>query len=146
MAIFEPAFNLTMKAEGGYANDPLDAGGETYKGVARKYNAGWSGWVAIDGVKKTKPASLNAALAADANLQQAIRHFYQVNYWDVNRTGDIHDQQLANQVFDTAVNCGTGSAARFLQEAAGVTVDGQVGQKALPLLTRPNLLIFTTNF
>ena len=38
---------------------------------------------------------------------------------------------MANQVFDTAVNSGTGTAAKLLQEAAGVTVDRQVGPNTL---------------
>jgi lysozyme family protein len=131
MANFDTAFNLTMKAEGGYANDPDDNGGETYKGVARKYNPKWGGWTIIDAIKKTHPASLNTALAAQAELQVQIKSFYEVNYWNPNRTGDLHDQQLANQVFDTAVNSGTGTAAKLLQEAAGVTVDRQIGPQTL---------------
>lgn len=131
MANFENAYALTMKAEGGYVNDPLDPGGETYKGIARKYNPLWAGWKVIDAIKQTKPAGLNAALNASVQLQEAIRHFYEVNYWDINRTGEINDQQLANQVFDTAVNCGTGTAARFLQKAAGVPADGKVGPLTL---------------
>jgi lysozyme family protein len=131
MANFDEAFQLTMKSEGGYANNPHDTGGETYKGISRKNNPSWSGWHTIDSVKAAHPASLNTALAQQAELQVQIKHFYQVNYWDVNQTGGIHDQQLANQVFDTAVNCGTGSAAKFLQQAAGVKVDLQVGPVTL---------------
>jgi lysozyme family protein len=127
MANFDEAYNLTMHAEGGYVNDPQDSGGETYKGVSRKNNPNWSGWKTIDAIKQTHPASLNAAFGADADLQTAIHKFYQANYWDVNSTGAIADQQLANQVFDTAVNCGTGTAAKFLQEAAKVVVDRQIG-------------------
>ena len=136
MANFEPAFILTMRYEGGYANNPNDRGGETYKGIARKINPNWSGWEIVDAVKTTAPASLNTALAANAELQQKIMNFYQANYWDVNQTGAINDQLIANQVFDTAVNCGTGMAAKFLQEAAGVTVDRQVGQQTLGAVNR----------
>jgi lysozyme family protein len=38
MAEFKTAFEVTMKAEGGYVNDPDDPGGETYKGSARARN------------------------------------------------------------------------------------------------------------
>jgi lysozyme family protein len=127
MADFTQAYQLTMGAEGGYANNPNDPGGETFMGIARNYNPNWSGWATIDAIKNTDPADLDEALDADADLLQEIMAFYETNYWDVNETGLINDQQIADQVFDTAVNCGTGTAAKFLQEAAGVNVDEQVG-------------------
>ena len=37
-----------MKHEGGYVFDPDDSGGETYKGVARKFHSKWEGWSKID--------------------------------------------------------------------------------------------------
>ena len=127
MANFARSFEVTMGHEGGYANNPDDRGGETYKGVARKFHPQWRGWAAVDIIKAKKPLSLNAALDADKDLQKEIRTFYKKNFWDVNRTGDIQDQQIANQLFDFAVNSGAGMAARILQKAAGVEVDGQVG-------------------
>ncbi len=36
MANFNNAFNLVLKNEGSYSNDPDDPGGETYKGISRK--------------------------------------------------------------------------------------------------------------
>lgn len=131
MANFINAYNLTMAAEGGYANNPADPGGETFKGVSRNNNPNWSGWATIDAIKATSPPSLNAALNANAGLLNQIQSFYQINYWNVNQTGSINDQQIANQVFDTSVNMGTGRGAQFLQQAAGVTVDRQVGPQTL---------------
>jgi lysozyme family protein len=48
MADLTTAYESTMKAEGGYVNNPQDPGGETYKGIARKFNSKWDGWIAID--------------------------------------------------------------------------------------------------
>jgi lysozyme family protein len=127
-----------MQAEGGYSNNPADTGGETFKGVSRKNNPNWSGWVIIDAIKATNPPSLNVALNQNGDLLQNIMSFYQVNYWDVIRTGDINDQQTANQVFDTAVNCGTGTAARFLQQAAGVTADRIIGSVSIAAVNAAN--------
>lgn len=138
MANFIDAYNLTMAAEGGYADNPVDPGGETFKGVSRNNNPNWSGWLTIDAIKATNPPDLNAALNADANLLAEIESFYQVNYWNVNQTGSINDQQIANQVFDTSVNCGTGRGAEFLQQAAGVTVDRQVGPITLAAVNAAN--------
>ena len=62
MADFASAFAATMKAEGGYVNDPQDPGGETYKVIACKMNSKWDGWTIIDLAKKEKnfPANLDS--------------------------------------------------------------------------------------
>ncbi|MEO6520232.1 MAG: glycosyl hydrolase 108 family protein [Mucilaginibacter sp.] len=138
MANFINAYNLTMAAEGGYANNPADTGGETFKGVSRNNNPNWSGWVTIDAIKATNPPNLNAALNANTALLTAIQSFYQVNYWNANQTGSINDQQIANQVFDTSVNMGTGRGAQFLQQAAGVTADRIVGPATLAAVNAAN--------
>jgi lysozyme family protein len=41
----------TLKHEGGYSNVKGDNGGETYRGISRKYNSDWSGWTYIDKIK-----------------------------------------------------------------------------------------------
>lgn len=138
MANFEPAYKLTMEVEGGYDNDPGDPGGETFKGVARNYNPHWKGWAIIDQIKTTHPQNLNAALNVDNELLSEVMAFYKSNYWNVNQTGLINDQQLANQVFDTAVNCGTGTTAKFLQQAAGVKVDKIIGSITLKAVNAAN--------
>jgi lysozyme family protein len=131
MSSFLIAYDLTMSAEGGYVNDPLDAGGETYKGVSRVNHPHWEGWVTIDAIKTTKPPVLNTALNHQLPLQEKVRHFYETEFWNVNRTGEIASQQLANQLFDTAVNSGGTTAAKLLQRAAGVTEDGMIGPRTL---------------
>jgi lysozyme family protein len=138
MANFSDAYALTMKFEGGYSNNHADRGGETYKGISRNNNPHWAGWAVIDQIKNTHPANLNKTLEADATLTQQIIEFYKINYWNVNQTGLINDQQIADQVFDTAVNSGTGTAAKFLQEAAGVTVDRNVGVNTLNAVNNAN--------
>ncbi|MBW1801582.1 MAG: hypothetical protein JRJ85_12745, partial [Deltaproteobacteria bacterium] len=44
MAKFDEAFEKTTAIEGGYVFDPDDAGGETYKGISRRFNPSWGGW------------------------------------------------------------------------------------------------------
>ena len=38
MANFDIAYRRTSRFEGGYVNDPKDAGGETYNGISRTAN------------------------------------------------------------------------------------------------------------
>jgi lysozyme family protein len=133
MAQFSIAFQITMGNEGGYSDNPNDHGGETWKGIARNFWPNWPGWVIVDQIKGTNPANLNQALGANAQLQSEVLAFYKQNYWDTESLDSINDQQTGNQLFDTAVNMGTGIASRFLQQAintlkpGAVTVDGQVG-------------------
>ena len=47
MADFRLAYKKIEAAEGGYVNDPDDKGGETYKGISRKANPDWNGWINI---------------------------------------------------------------------------------------------------
>ena len=114
MANFEEAYGKTMGHEGGYVHDKDDAGGETYKGIARKYNGGWHGWDTIDSHKN----DLNFPECLDdiSGLQNDVHDFYKVNYWDVNRLDEFKSQAIAEEMFDTGVNMGIGRAAKFLQE------------------------------
>lgn len=45
---FLKAFDRVNKFEGYYVNHPLDRGGETYRGIARRFNKEWLGWDKID--------------------------------------------------------------------------------------------------
>lgn len=157
MANFSKAYTLTMGHEGGYANNPVDTGGETYKGIARNFNPMWYGWPVVDAVKKqTKDvASLNRILGSDTALQANVHAFYKTNYWNVNRLDNVTDQVLAEKLFDVGVNMGVGRASRMLQEALNltnqngriypdITIDGVVGPKTIELTNkhpRPGLLL-----
>jgi lysozyme family protein len=133
MANFQPAFNITMGNEGGYANNVHDSGGETWRGIARNFWPKWSGWPIVDQVKSTNPANLNQALFANAQLNTMVEEFYQQNFWNPVGLPTLNCQQMANQLFDIAVNMGTGIACKMLQQAVNtitpnaVTVDGAVG-------------------
>lgn len=52
MANFNEEFKKVILVEGGYVNDPDDAGGETYLGISRRYNPNSKIWNIIDNVKK----------------------------------------------------------------------------------------------
>lgn len=145
MANFKAAFILTMGHEGGYANDPDDMGGETYKGISRNNFPKWAGWKIVDDWKSiTKGGidSLNRVLASDGQLQGLVDSFFKSLFWDVNKLDSISNQSIAAELFDTGVNMGVGTAARFLQEALNlcnktgklypnIVVDGKIGNATL---------------
>ncbi len=144
MADFASAFAATMKAEGGYVNDPQDPGGETYKGIARKMNSKWDGWVMIDMAKqdKTFPANLDS----NAALQDKIKTFYEINYWDKVRGDEITDQDIAASIFDFAVNAGFITSSKLAQITVNEEPDGTIGPVTLEKINKQDPRTFLALF
>jgi lysozyme family protein len=115
MASFEQEYNKTMGHEGGYSYDPTDVGGETYKGVARRYHKGWSGWEIIESMKNE--SDFPDCLDKNEELQFKIKSFYKQNFWDRFQGDKIQDQDIAGELFDTGVNMGLKRAVKFLQRS-----------------------------
>lgn len=126
MAKFDEEFDKVILAEGGYVNDPDDAGGETYLGISRKNNPKWVGWKVIDDIKKkygTK--NITSRLKKDVVLTNSAKLLYKQNYWDVLELDDIPSQGIAHQLFDTCVNCGKTTAIRIAQQVLMMTITGK---------------------
>lgn len=115
MADFDKAFALTLEHEGGYVDDPDDTGGETFKGVARNKWPDWKGWEVIDNLKDDTNFPKN--LDDDSTVQSLIKSFYKKNFWDKARLDEFDNQDIANEIFDTGVNQGMGTAIKYLQES-----------------------------
>ncbi len=140
MADYNIFFPILREFEGGYVWDPVDPGGETYRGIARAYNPGWAGWQRIDaakiklGIKGHPPVgaynSINKALGADAALQQAIQAFYKPLYWDVLKLDQVRSQALANQLGDHSASAGPARPARMIQFALNQLRPGTVVEDA----------------
>ena len=143
MVEFSDAYNITLINEGGYVNDPDDLGGETYKGISRKFNPHWAGWVLIDDYKTLHEFPNNAYNDSALNLNVIM--FYKHNYWDINSLDKFESQNIVNEIFDTGVNMGADRAAKFLQLTLNVlnkdnklyddvVEDGKIGAKTLKAL------------
>ncbi|NVO07830.1 MAG: hypothetical protein HXX19_18755 [Rhodoferax sp.] len=118
----------TARNERGWADNEADDGGETYNGIARNFWPRWAGWQLIDALKTAKnfPANLKNIPA----LSKLVLEFYCKNFWDANRLGEITNQDVADWLYDHAVN-GGGRGIQWMQEAAGVTADGDIGNKTI---------------
>jgi lysozyme family protein len=103
MLTFDKAFDRLIGHEGGYVNDPNDAGGETKFGIS----------------KRSYP-HLNIK---DLTREQA-KAIYLEDFWD--KVGDYHPA-VRWQGFDFAVNSGISIAITKLQQAIGVADDGHWG-------------------
>lgn len=143
MAEFKQAFSRTLAHEGGYVKDPVDRGGETYKGISRRFNPGWEGWARIDRARRQR--GFPKALDSDAALQASVAAFYKQHYWDKFQGDQLPQQAIANELFDTAVNLGVTRAVEFLQRGLNVlnrngalyddlVTDGVFGAKSLAAL------------
>jgi lysozyme family protein len=144
MANFNEAYLITSNIEGNYSNDPTDPGGETYKGIARNKDPYWEGWIIVDSYKSQPNFPKN--MYNDSQLNEKIKFFYKVAYWDINRLDDFFSQVVANEMYDTGVNMGVGKAAKFLQLTLNVlnkngtiypdiSEDGKVGPGTLQTLS-----------
>ncbi len=143
MADFQAAFTRTLKHEGGYADVSDDTGGETYKGISRRWYPDWPGWSIIDNIKQTHSGpALNQGLAKSDSLAQSVLEFYKPEYWDPLHCSGIDSQAVANELYDTAILMGKKWATRFLQRALNtlnqnqafypdITVDGRMGPGTL---------------
>jgi len=136
MANYRSAILKVLLTEGGYANDPDDSGGETYKGIARNFWPRWSGWVIIDIAKKQHGYEL--ALNRNMQLNDDVIAFYKVNFWDKVGGDFIKDQSIANNLVDAAVNEGIKGAVK---RAQGIVLIAQTGVITPELGTKLNLLV-----
>ena len=140
---FEKALKHMLEFEGGYANDPADAGGETFRGISRRNWPQWPGWPLIDEAKASGARTaklINARFAGDAEMERLVADLYRVNFWrPFERLG--LPGRLTEKLFDTAVNMGPGRAAKLLQTAINslgpvvkLVVDGAIGPRTMDAL------------
>ena len=123
MAIFDIALKIVLQHEGGYSNDPVDKGGETYKGISRIFAPAWKGWAIIDFYKKDFGLKSNAVIKS-VELDNLVGSFYYTNKWLPSKAGGINSQPLANFVFDMYTNHGRAALLvnKAVNQAAGKAI------------------------
>lgn len=111
--------------EGGFVDDPCDAGGATNKGVtiatwrSQGYDKNGDGVIDVHDLK----------MISDHDACTILKR----NYWDRWKADDIEDQSIANILVDWV--WGSGSyGIRIPQRLLGVQVDGIVGSKTISAL------------
>lgn len=137
MANFDEEFNRIIFVEGGYVNDKDDAGGETYLGISRKANPYWKGWEMVDAIKQQNPKSLwNRKMKEHTGITRLAKELYKHKYWDIFKLDEIKSQKVARQIFDTAVNCGSKTAAKIAQRILGIKDDGKITNSLIEQLKK----------
>lgn len=135
---FRRAFARLDALEGGYAHRPNDRGGETYRGISRKWFPAWPGWSKVDAAKARTPApaEIDRLLAGDSELADQVLDFYLGEWWGPLRCDQLADESVAAALFFFAVNAGRGPAVTALQTAVNglgkpVPADGRIGPVTL---------------
>ena len=114
---FDDIIKVVLKHEGGYVNDPVDPGGETNFGIAKRSHPD------VDIKNLT---------------EEGAKEIYYQDYWMKNRVPQLPDD-LKHIYFDMCVNQGRGRAVKILQQAANakganLKVDGGLGPKTIGAL------------
>ncbi len=126
---FNSALAHVLEFEGGYSDHRLDPGGATNLGITLAVLKAYRG----RSVSKQDVRALTKKEAAT---------IYRERYWEPAACG-VLPSGLDLAVFDCAVNQGVGRARRFLQQAANVKVDGQIGPVTLAAISaaKPDRLL-----
>jgi uncharacterized protein (TIGR02594 family) len=121
---FDAALAHVLQMEGGYTDDPYDPGGATNFGITIGTLASWRGidlTAETEGVLKAELRRLDP---------ETVRAIYRERYWEPSRAADL-PVALGLMHFDASVNHGVSGAAKLLQTALGVVVDGEIGPVTL---------------
>lgn len=121
--------DMVLRHEGGYVNNALDKGKETYCGISRAYHPNWEGWKLVD---KHKPLKTNQKIN-DESLQLQVYNFYLEKFYSPIKIDKIDNIIIAGHLFCHAVNAGLTNAVKILQKAINnvyqsyIVVDGKIG-------------------
>lgn len=131
MGNFEQAHAFVAKWEGGFVMDPDDPGGATNFGVSFRFLEGKP----LDICDINKDGKLTWHDVAAMTKEQSVAIFRRY-FWDKLRL-DEFGLPLALALYDSAVNCGSGRATKWLQEQLpGLAVDGALGPVTVAAVTR----------
>lgn len=115
---FDRAFRYTIQNEGGFSNDPHDAGGATRYGISSRL---------LSSLKDCAIKDVRTLTLEDA------KQIYKAEFYDKIKGDEFPSDRIVIKLFDTAVNVGVRTAVKILQTAinkmaARVAVDGVIGR------------------
>ena len=134
------AIHFVLDNEGGYSDNVADPGGATNYGISLRFLRTLS----AERLRRygifTEPAHLTAADMEKLTKPQAV-NIYQGEFWNMAPFDRLDNQQLADYIFDMAVNHGLHMAVKLVQRAiwgyygkieyAGLHDDGILGDATL---------------
>ena len=130
--------DMVLQQEGGYSSgqdefSKEDLGGETYRGISRKFYPSWYGWNIIDASKPLKYGQI----IKNQILENNVRQFYDKYFYTPMKIAKIDNLLIAGHVFCHGVNAGKKASIKLLQKAinktysVNIAVDGVIGKETL---------------
>jgi lysozyme family protein len=119
----------TSVNEAGYANNSMDAGKETWRGISIVHNPDFAGWPIIHkaikalGITNTLDCSnevrkrIDKALFAIPELDALTQKMYKRKYWDPLDLDNEPDQSICDTTFDSAILMGVETERKFIDKA-----------------------------
>lgn len=128
MADIMKLYPIIKKWEGGFVNDPADAGGATNRGVTLNTYKNYCK------LKKKPVPTVNDL----RNItEETVIDILRVYYWNPCKADDIRNQSIANLIVNSVWGSGTGYIKK-VQEVAGCKPDGIIGAKTLAAINNAN--------
>jgi lysozyme family protein len=115
MESYRAAIGKVLENEGGYSKNPADPGGETFKGISRRFYPKWEGWSIID-INHFEP-----------RLDEMVIQFYKEQFWDKLRLSEVSDDFVSSLILNFGVNIGKKQITKKVQRILKVQVDGVIG-------------------
>lgn len=126
---FDRPFEQTVGLEGGFSKDPDDNG---------NWTGGRKGVGELMGTKYGISAARYPYLDIKNLALSEAKAIYRRDYWNPLSLDSVTDEAIQEEVFDTGVNMGIGTAARilqaginFLETGTPLAEDGRIGPKTL---------------
>lgn len=117
MSRFDTCLRFVLQWEGGFANDPLDRGGATNKGITQSTYDKWC--------RKYGRQPQSVEFISD----DEVAAIYKEQYWREAHCDALPDG-LDAFAFDSAVQHSPRRAIKFIQRALGIEDDGVIGPKS----------------
>ncbi len=127
--MFDVVFDRTIGNEGEFQKDSRDRG---------NWTSGVVGQGELKGTKFGLSAMTYPHLDIEKITVSQAKAIYYEDWW-VALKMDSYPSALAYQMFDAAINHGSGRAIQFIQRAVGVKDDGIFGPKTLKAISAMNI-------
>jgi lysozyme family protein len=132
---WDQSFELVIKSEGGFTDNPKDPGNHLPDGREGCTMLGCTqtNWEKYIGHQVTKE---------DMKLlkKEDVKPLYKKDYWDAVRADDL-PVGMDYAAFDFAINAGPAASRKMIQRAIGVTADGVFGPATMKAINEADNFI-----
>lgn len=136
MANFEISFNKTISFEGGFTLNANDNGNWTggKRGIGELVGTNYG--ITCSDMREFLGHTPTIQEMKNMNINTA-KSIYVKKYWNCHNLTLLNNQRMADEIFDTGVNCGTVLAGKYFQRVLNLltknnlTVDGKIGSSTI---------------